>query len=96
MLTKKAGGFGAFFGCTNFPACEVTAPVCPICGIGSIVRTKNGAKCHRQKQCSWTGQACPHCASGVLVTRKGKHGPFQSCSNFTTSCSDPKAIQWRG
>ena len=95
MLTMKSGPSGPFFGCSQFPACRHTATVCPTCGTGALVAGEVKAACDRAPKCSWKGDLCRECDDGIMVTRNGKHGAFQSCSNFTTTCSSPKAVRWR-
>ena len=44
-LSRRVGRFGAFYGCSNYPECEYTAPViCPQCNVGKLVKreSKNG------------------------------------------------------
>jgi DNA helicase-4 len=96
MLTKRKGPRGEFFGCTEYRrGCETTSEVCPVCRTGSVIRTQHEVRCHKQDSCSWAGRPCPSCADGFLITKTGAYGPFTSCSNFTSKCADPKAIEWR-
>ena len=95
MLTKRSGPSGPFFGCSRFPACTHTATACPICGTGALVAEAGKAVCDGAPKCSWKGSLCPACDDGIMVTRTGKYGAFQSCSNFTTTCSSAKAVRWR-
>jgi DNA helicase-4 len=41
-VVRKAGKFGAFYGCTNYPKCEFTKPVeCPKCSSGKLVKRES-------------------------------------------------------
>ena len=88
---ENARSGGVFYGCSNFPLCEHTAPACPRCGTGLPVRSGHAYRC---RDCSATIEACPKC-DGWLNTRMGKYGRFLGCSNFpdcnyTRNLSKPK------
>ena len=41
-IVRKAGKFGAFYGCSNYPDCEFTKPVeCPKCSSGKLVKRES-------------------------------------------------------
>jgi DNA topoisomerase-1 len=68
-LIEREGRFGRFIACGNFPKCK-------------YVR-KDPTEEARSK----TGVACPACekegrTGGEMVERRGKFGPFYSCSNY--------------
>ncbi|MFT4543487.1 MAG: DNA helicase-4, partial [Planctomycetota bacterium] len=95
MLAKRQGPRSTFFGCTQYPTCDNTTAICPACGTGALIRDFNLVRCHKHESCGWHGRPCPNCSDGILITREGAYGPFTSCSNFTSTCDDPKAIKWR-
>ena len=41
-IVRKAGKFGVFYGCSNYPDCEFTKPVeCPKCSSGKLVKRES-------------------------------------------------------
>jgi len=41
-LVKRIGKFGAFYGCSNYPDCNFSAPVkCPQCDMGKLIRRES-------------------------------------------------------
>jgi DNA topoisomerase-1 len=41
-VVRKAGTFGAFYGCTTYPKCDFTKPVeCPKCDSGKLVKRES-------------------------------------------------------
>ena len=87
-LSIKRGRFGAFIGCTNFPACRHIEPIsipdvkCPTCG-GKLAekRSKKGGRvfygCVRYPACDFTTWSRPLAipapdGSGGLVVQTGK------------------------
>ena len=71
-------GPGRFFGCSNYPQCDWTSPVCDGCGNGYIDATRHCSN----EGCSATWDACPVCGDGVLLRREGRRGPFFGCSRW--------------
>lgn len=68
-LIEREGRFGRFIACSNYPKCKFVK--------------KDPAEEARAK----TGVACPVCAKegragGEMVERRGRFGPFFSCSNY--------------
>ncbi|MDP3038845.1 MAG: topoisomerase DNA-binding C4 zinc finger domain-containing protein, partial [Deltaproteobacteria bacterium] len=68
MITK-AGRFGKFLACSNYPACKNTKKIAPSGG---------GAEA---AQSTLTGENCEQCGS-PLVYRRGRFGQFIACSNY--------------
>ncbi len=67
-----------FFGCSFYPHCDWTSPVCDRCGSGYIDverRCSNG-------DCPVTWEVCPQCGDGVLLRREGRYGQFLGCSRW--------------
>lgn len=66
-LRKRAGKFGPFLGCSNFPECRYTLNLRePGNSSGSGIRAED---------------VCPECG-GALRERSGKFGPFLGCSRY--------------
>lgn len=68
-LIEREGRFGRFIACSNYPKCKFVK--------------KDPAEEERAK----TGVACPICvkegrAGGEMIERRGRFGPFFSCSNY--------------
>ena len=68
-LIEREGRFGRFIACSNYPKCKFVK--------------QDPAEAERAK----TGVACPSCqkenrAGGEMVERRGRFGPFFSCSNY--------------
>jgi DNA topoisomerase-1 len=69
QLILREGKFGQFIACSNYPKCKFVK--------------KDPAEEARSK----TGVACPDCGkagrkNGEMVERRGRFGPFFSCSNY--------------
>lgn len=61
-LSIKAGQYGVFTGCSNYPKCDYTKPLeCPECGTGKIVRrtSKHGSfyPCNQYPKCKYIYKA---------------------------------------
>jgi DNA helicase-4 len=69
-------GPGRFFGCSSYPQCEWTSPVCDNCGTG---HADAGGRCSNDA-CSTRYDACPECGDGVLMPRHSRYGPYFACS----------------
>ncbi|MEZ4210577.1 MAG: type I DNA topoisomerase [Patescibacteria group bacterium] len=67
-LLIKAGRFGKFKACSNFPTCKYTASM----------EEEGGEKPKDDK----TGQPCPTCGVGVLTLKRGRFGNFYGCSKY--------------
>jgi DNA helicase-4 len=79
MILHK-GKRGTFYGCSNFPYCNHTQPVCPECDKGRFKMESNRFVC---TECGHTLELCPKCKTGQLRMRKGKYGMFWGCSNYS-------------
>ena len=78
-MVVKAGRFGKFLACSNYPECKTTKR------IGAEGKAKaEGA------QPVPVGEDCEKCGS-PLVYRKGRFGPFIACSNYP-SCRYTKRV----
>lgn len=52
-LLRRAGAYGPFWGCANFPLCEGKARVCPACHGGALLREGTGVSCS-SSSCAYT------------------------------------------
>ncbi len=69
-------GPGRFFGCSNYPHCEWTSPVCDNCDGGYIDRDRRCSS----RACPTRYDACPECGDGALMPRSSRYGPYFVCS----------------
>lgn len=84
----RHGATGTFAGCSNYPYCRYTGPVCAKCG--SLVRTAGGTGTCSNAKCGATVAICPK-RGGQMVERKGPHGSrFMGCSNYGKDGCDHK------
>jgi DNA topoisomerase-1 len=69
-LVKRTGRRGPFVGCSGYPSCR-------------FIRTEAGAAdgARTAAVAEPTGESCPECGK-ALVQRKGRFGPFVSCSGY--------------
>jgi DNA topoisomerase-1 len=69
-LVKRTGRRGPFVGCSGYPSCR-------------FIRTEAGAEgaARPAAVAEPTGENCPDCGK-PLVQRKGRFGPFVSCSGY--------------
>jgi DNA topoisomerase-1 len=70
-LARKNSRRGSFVGCTGYPSCKYIKP-------GSNAAPTVGATAAAAEP---TGENCPDCGK-PLVRRKGRFGPFVSCSGY--------------
>ena len=66
-LVERAGRYGTFTGCSNFPRCLARPEINP--------KAEEGLKRGRRMK-------CPGCETGTLVQRRSRYGPFLGCSNY--------------
>lgn len=71
-MVVKNGKYGPFLACEHYPKCK---------GKKNLVATKNGELVIKKEEL--LEEKCPQCGKN-LVMRKGKYGPFVSCSNYPT------------
>jgi DNA topoisomerase-1 len=67
VTRKRAGKYGAFWGCTRFPECRGLLKVNPKPAVDA--------------QELGPAPACPQC-SGKMVARRSRKGPFWGCASF--------------
>ncbi len=68
-LARRNSRRGSFVGCTGYPSCKYIQP------------SSNRAATSAGAAAEPTGEPCPECGK-ALVTRKGRYGPFVSCSGY--------------
>lgn len=82
-LVQRSSDYGRFFGCSQYPGCQVLLPVCPQDGcVQPLLRRKASLVC---PSCSFRLEACPQCETGWLVEREGRFGRFLGCRNYRSS-----------
>ncbi|MDQ2960229.1 MAG: type I DNA topoisomerase [Candidatus Dormibacteraeota bacterium] len=69
-LAHRSSRRGPFVGCTGYPGCKYIKPGASAGGGGAAAAAAQP-----------TGEMCPDCGR-PLVTRKGRFGPFVSCSGY--------------
>lgn len=80
MLRRARRSDGSiFFGCSNFPFCKESLPLCPSCRKAPMQLSKGKWQCNH---CSHAEAPCPACKNGVLTIREGYQGAFWGCSNY--------------
>lgn len=80
QLVRRTGATGEFAGCSRYPTCTYTEPVCPLCG--SPMDRLNGQRVCANRACDHVEPACPVCGA-AMVKRRGKFGPeFWGCMNY--------------
>jgi len=78
-MVMRAGRYGTYLACSEFPEHKETRPVAPSTGTDGA--TADGAA----PVVPGTGEACPKCGAsdgGVLVARVGRFGPFAGCARY--------------
>lgn len=79
VLQLRRGQFGAFFGCSRFPACDYK-------------RNEDGQKpkapgrAMRLPPTTQVGDQCPACRRGLIQIKNGRNGPFLACSRYREGC----------
>lgn len=82
VLQLRGGEYGAFHGCSRFPACDYK-------------RTADQAEGHRARPAGrtsrlpdsvTTGDQCPVCRRGLIQQKNGRNGPFLGCSRYREGC----------
>lgn len=70
-LVKRAGRYGEFIACSNFPKCKYSRNL-------DDSKTEKTAK----KEPVSTGVKCPECGNGEIVERFSRRGKFYGCSEY--------------
>ncbi len=77
-MVMRAGRFGVYLACANYPEHRETRPVAPAAG---DTPGTNG----ESEQLPGVGETCPECGEtegGALVARTGRFGPFVGCARY--------------
>jgi DNA helicase-4 len=92
-MNERNSQHGLFFGCSNYPICNITSRPCIACGRGFLVHYGVHIVCDNPR-CNKEYEVCPECEDGILVRREGKYGAFLGCTNFASGdCSFTRNIQ---
>jgi DNA topoisomerase-1 len=78
-MLVRAGRYGEFLACSDYPDHKESRPLPPVTGPGS------GADGDDGKPLGGVGEPCPECgetAGGILVARNGRFGPFVGCARY--------------
>jgi len=78
-LVPRDSQFGSFLGCSQYPLCNHTQPVCQWCGSG--LKEKGRFRVCENKRCDYVEPICPRC-NGKMSLRNGPSGQFWGCSNY--------------
>ena len=82
VLQLREGQYGAFHGCSRFPACDYKHKARQESGpslrpAGRTQRIQGPVK---------TGDQCPVCRRGIIEQKDGRNGPFLGCSRYREGC----------
>ena len=80
-LVRRSGRNGEFWGCKNYPYCEITADICRECEAGALLPKEDEYRC-TNRQCHARADRCSRCGEGMLRTFDGAYGAFLGCSRF--------------
>ena len=81
-LVRRQGRRGPFVGCSGYPGCRYIQPSAEGGG-------ENGRRA--ESQAEPTGEDCPDCGK-PLVRRRGRFGPFVSCSGYPSCKYRPPRV----
>ena len=85
---RKYGGSS----CSNSPACIFRSPKCEICERRQIVKSTSPLAFRCSEGCNSIASVCRACGWGIIVSRNGRFGEFQGCTNYMTiGCKGNKA-----
>lgn len=82
VLQLRGGQYGAFYGCSRFPACDFKRRAAqeegrPPPRTGGAQRIRVPVK---------SGDQCPVCRRGTIQEKNGRNGPFLGCSRYREGC----------
>jgi DNA topoisomerase-1 len=78
-MVIRAGRYGEYLACSNFPEHKETRPIGPAAGDGA------GPGGDGAPEMPGVGEACPKCGAadgGTLVAKRGRFGPFVGCARY--------------
>lgn len=82
VLQLRGGQYGAFHGCSRFPACDFKRKAEQ--GAGQP-RPRTGGSQRIQVPVK-SGDRCPVCRRGTIQEKSGRNGPFLGCSRYREGC----------
>lgn len=82
VLQLRGGQFGAFFGCSRFPACDFRRRATEDEAQGA----RPPGRATRLPATTKAGDQCPACRRGVIQQKNGRNGPFLGCSRYRDGC----------
>ncbi len=78
-MVIRAGRYGEYLACSNFPDHKETRPIGPAPG------EELGPDGERPPEMPGVGETCPKCGAtdgGILVAKRGRFGPFVGCARY--------------
>ncbi len=88
FLLTRNGANTNFNGCSNYPLCNHTQPVCEWCG--NTMKIKGRLRICGASGCKFKQPICPKC-QGSMKLRQGQYGKFWGCNHYKSdaefSCS---------
>lgn len=82
VLQLRGGRYGAFHGCSRFPACDYKRNATQ--DDRRLPRPAGGSQ--RIRVPIKAGDRCPVCSSGIIEQKNGRNGPFLGCSRYREGC----------
>ncbi len=82
VLQLRKGQFGAFLGCSRFPACDFKRRATREEGQGA----RCAGRAARLPATAKAGDQCPICRRGIIQAKNGRNGPFLGCSRYREGC----------
>lgn len=82
VLQVRDGHYGAFHGCSRFPACDFKRNA----NQGAGRRARPAGRSSRLPAAIKSGDQCPVCQQGVIQQKSGRNGPFLGCSRYREGC----------
>lgn len=82
VLQLRGGQYGAFHGCSRFPACDFKRKAEQEAG---QARPRTGGSQRIQVPVK-SGDRCPVCRRGTIQEKNGRNGPFLGCSRYREGC----------
>lgn len=82
VLQLRGGRYGAFHGCSRFPACDYRSKADQ--EEGRPPRPAGGSQ--RIRVPVKAGDQCPVCRHGIIQQKSGRNGPFLGCSRYREGC----------
>lgn len=82
VLQLRGGQYGAFYGCSRFPACDYKRKAQREEG----QRARPAGRSSRLPATVKAGDQCPACRRGVIQQKNGRNGSFLGCSRYREGC----------